>query len=181
MKLAVIIIAMVVLIGASIGATFLVLNMQSDQQQATPPASAAPAAAATSTAAAPATPTAAPPQTAADVGTPVLDGGDAHYLSLDPAFVVNFGGAGSQNRFLQVKIEVMSPTPEGLKAVEKHMPVIRNNLILLFSSQDYETLSTLEGKEKIRTLALGEVQKVLKARTGAASISDLYFTGFVMQ
>ena len=75
----------------------------------------------------------------------------------------------------------MSHSKDGIEAVKKHMPVIRNNLILLLSSQTYETLSTHEGKEGVRQKALQEVQKILSERTGSPAIEDLYFTGFVMQ
>lgn len=102
------------------------------------------------------------------------------YYAFDPAFVVNFQDS-SSIRFLQVTIEVMSRDPIAIEAVKTHMPVIRNSLVLLFSSQTPENIMTREGKEKIRTDALKEIQKVMKEQTGAPSIEAVYFTGFVMQ
>jgi flagellar FliL protein len=61
------------------------------------------------------------------------------------------------------------------------MPAIRNSLVLLLSSQNYKTLSTLEGKEQIRSAALTVIQKILQERTGKPSVEAVYFTGFVMQ
>jgi len=106
--------------------------------------------------------------------------GEAQYVKLGDAFVVNFK-AGDQIRYLQVSIEVMTHDGEVPAAIEKHLPVIRNNLVMLFSGLDYKTLSSVEGKQKIRENALAEVQKILDERTGSIGIDDLYFTSFVMQ
>ena len=102
------------------------------------------------------------------------------YYAFDPAFIVNFQD-NSAIRFLQVTIEVMSRDPLAIEAVKTHMPVIRNNLVLLLSSQTPENIMTREGKEKIRTDALKEMQKVMTEQTGSPSIEAVYFTGFVMQ
>jgi flagellar FliL protein len=61
------------------------------------------------------------------------------------------------------------------------MPVIRNNLVMLFSSQTRQSIATREGKEQIRADAQAEVQKILQDRTGQPVIEALYFTSFVMQ
>lgn len=104
----------------------------------------------------------------------------ATYVSLEPPFVVNFEG-NSPARFLQINVEVMTRQPEYAEHIKKHMPVIRNNLVLLFGSQTHDKVNTLKGKEELRQLALTEVQKILEEETGDAGIEALYFTSFVMQ
>jgi flagellar FliL protein len=104
----------------------------------------------------------------------------ANYVSLEPPFVVNFEG-NSAARFLQINVEVMSRKVEYAEHIKKHMPVIRNNLVLLFGSQTYDKVSTLKGKEELRQKALAEVQKILEEETGDAGVEALYFTSFVMQ
>lgn len=106
--------------------------------------------------------------------------GEPVYMKLGDAFIVNFM-AGDQIRYLQVAIEVMSRDPEVEKDIEKYMPVIRNNLVMLFSGLDFETISSVEGKQKIRHEALAEVQRILEDQTGYKGVEDLYFTNFVMQ
>ena len=103
-----------------------------------------------------------------------------HYVSLNPPFVVNFEDQ-SLVRFLQVTVEVMTRDPAMVAEIEHHMPRIRNSLVLLFSSQNYQTLSTREGKVQIRKQALTEVQSILKERTGKPGVEEIYFTSFVMQ
>lgn len=105
---------------------------------------------------------------------------EAIYIPFEPAFTVNFGGANS-SRFMQVTIEAMTHDKSVVEQVNKHMPVIRNNIVLLLSSQSVESVSTLEGKEKLRQEILTSVQNILKQRTGKPGIDEIYFTSFVMQ
>lgn len=104
----------------------------------------------------------------------------AIYLPIDPAFVVNFASQGKA-RFLQITVEVMTRDETVPDKVKLHMPVIRNNLMLLFSTQTYETASTLEGKESLREETLGVIQQILEEETGDPGVEAVYFTSFVMQ
>lgn len=104
----------------------------------------------------------------------------ALYQKLDPTFVVNFQ-AEEALRFLQVTVELMTRDEKIIAAVEQHMPIIRNNLIILFSSQDFTTISTRVGKERIRAQTLSEIQKIMKEKTGRPGVEEVYFTSFVMQ
>ena len=116
------------------------------------------------------------------------DEGDGHgseelpavYIPIDPAFVVNFASQG-RARFLQISVEVMTRDPAVPPLVEQHLPVIRNNLMLLFSSQTYDSVSTLEGKETLREEALAVIQEILEEETGDPGVEAVYFTSFVMQ
>jgi len=102
------------------------------------------------------------------------------YVELGDVFVVNFI-ENNQLRYLQVKVDAMTRDPEAAEQVKTHMPLIRNNLVMLFSSLDYQTISTIAGKQKIRDEALAEVQNVMKQETGKTGVEAIYFTSFVMQ
>lgn len=104
----------------------------------------------------------------------------AIYIPIDPAFVVNFASEG-RARFLQITVEVMTRDPKVPEHVEQHLPVIRNNLMLLFSSQTYDSVSTLDGKETLREEALAVIQQILEEETGDPGVEAVYFTSFVMQ
>lgn len=104
---------------------------------------------------------------------------EAIYFSLDPAFVVNFSGK-SRARFLQVNIEGMTRDAKVKEDVTKHLPQIRNNLLLLLSSKTYTDLMKKEGKEQLRKEVRKEIQKILEAETGDEGIENVYFTSFVM-
>jgi flagellar FliL protein len=103
----------------------------------------------------------------------------AHYLALDK-LVVNFS-QGAPVRFMQVNLQVMSYDPEALKAMETHMPAIRNDILLLLGGQKYEEVSTPEGKEKLRNAILEKVQHILDSHEKDRKVEAVYFTEFVMQ
>ena len=108
--------------------------------------------------------------------------GEAHYFSLDPAFVVNFQSEGSRARFLKLELDAVTYQEEKLRAIQKHMPVIRNGLVLLFSRQTFEGLLKHEDKERLRAEALTTIQDLLEKQTGADSgVTEVFFTSFVMQ
>lgn len=109
----------------------------------------------------------------ADLGPPI-------YLALDPPMVVSFEDQESI-RFLQVTVEVMSREDESIQAVNTHLPLIRNNLLMLMGGKSVTELTNTEGKEALRQEALKEVRSILKRNTGAPGVEDLYFTTFVVQ
>lgn len=109
-------------------------------------------------------------------GTPRV----AVYMDIEQPFVVNFQDEG-QLRYLQITISVMTKNPKVVEEMKRHMPLIRNNLVMLFSGQTREGIISREGKEKIRKEAEVEVQKILKEQTGNPGVKALYFTSFVMQ
>src|SRR6185369_7832831 len=91
----------------------------------------------------------------------------AVYVALDPPFVVNFE-AEQLVRFLQVTVQVMSRDPLTVELIKTNDPVVRNDLLLLLGNQSYQTISSREGKEKLRLHALDAVRKVVTTAGGKA-------------
>ena len=110
----------------------------------------------------------------------VVESKQEQYLPMDPPFVVNFRDDQSM-RFLQVGVSLMSHDAAALAAAKDAEPVIRNALVMLFSSQDYAILSDSVGKQKLQAQALEAVRKIVGERLGRPGIEALYFTSFVMQ
>jgi flagellar FliL protein len=105
----------------------------------------------------------------------------AIYYKFDPAFVVNFGTEGN-TRYLQITLEAMSRDPKVVDAIKNNEPAIRNDLVLLFSAQQYESLVAPEGKEQLRQAALQAVRKAIAAEgANGEAVEGVYFTSFVIQ
>ncbi|HEY6453526.1 MAG TPA: flagellar basal body-associated FliL family protein [Steroidobacteraceae bacterium] len=105
----------------------------------------------------------------------------ALYYKFDPAFVVNFGGEGSA-RYLQVMVEAMTRDSGVLEMIKNNEPAVRNDLVMLFSSQDNATLQSQDGKEKLRAATLAAVRKVIDEEGGDGKlVESVYFTSFVIQ
>jgi flagellar protein FliL len=106
-------------------------------------------------------------------------GKGAMYYAIDPPLVVNFED-GSVVRFLQISMEVAAHDQKAIDSVQKNIPVIRNNLLLLMSNRNYQSMMSREGKEKLRQEALTEIRAVQK-KAGGPDVDDLLFTSFVVQ
>jgi flagellar FliL protein len=104
----------------------------------------------------------------------------AIFESMAPAFVVNFNQNGRQ-RYMQVSITMLARNQADLDALKVHMPVIRNNLVMLFSGQDFATLASPVGQEMLRQKATASVQEVAQKELGKVVIEQLLFTNFVLQ
>lgn len=105
----------------------------------------------------------------------------ALYTSLHPPIVVNFKDAAGDSHFMQITMEVMARDQHVINSVREHAPVIRNNLILLYSGAVYEEVTTLAGKEKMLADGLAEVQGVMTETIGEPGVEAVYFTSLVIQ
>jgi len=113
------------------------------------------------------------PAAATKHGTPI-------YVALNPAFVVNFENQDKVS-FLQVDIQIMTYDSSVEEAIKIHMPVVRNELLLLLGGKQYHEINTREGKRQLSQEAITAIQQVLKDAGAPSSVEALYFTSFVMQ
>ncbi|EZQ19239.1 flagellar basal body protein FliL [Halopseudomonas bauzanensis] len=104
----------------------------------------------------------------------------ALYQPLEPAFTVNYAHGGRQ-RYMQASVVLMGRDPEAMAASAEHLPLIRNRLVMLFSSAEFETLMTAEGKEALREKATLAVQDLLEQELGKPVIESVLFTNLVLQ
>ncbi|MET0845848.1 MAG: flagellar basal body-associated protein FliL [Pseudomonas sp.] len=112
--------------------------------------------------------------------TAVVGKQPAIFEAMAPAFVANYNVSGRQ-RYMQVSITMQGRNQADLEALKVHMPVIRNNLVMLFSGQDFATLATPVGQEMLRQKATASVQEVAQKELGKVVIEQLLFTNFVLQ
>lgn len=135
----------------------------------------------------------------AEQNEPVL--APLHYLSLVPEFIVNFG-PDSKVRYLQVDLQIATRDEAALATVNTYRPVIRNDVLVLLSSVQFDDLKDRAGKEVLQKKLLKAVNKVVlsashvapvdgaekDARDGEPAnddgkdpIENIYFTSFIMQ
>jgi flagellar FliL protein len=109
-----------------------------------------------------------------------VDQGEAIYHAMQPAFIVNYNAAG-RSRFLQVELSVLTRDPASIEVLILHNPLIRNNLLDVFSEQDVMMLGTADGKEKLAEDLTKAIQDVLIIEMGRPGIETVLFRSFVMQ
>ncbi|HSX90270.1 MAG TPA: flagellar basal body-associated protein FliL [Pseudomonas sp.] len=153
MKLIILIVVVLLLaVGLSVGGTWFILNKSADKSEAKTEEVAS--------------------------ATPLKQ--PAIYEELMPAFVVNFKHKG-RARYMQVSVALMARDQAALDALKVHMPVLRNRLVMLFSSQDFEALITPVGKEMLLQQATASVQELAEKETGKVAIERVLFTNLVLQ
>ena len=104
----------------------------------------------------------------------------AIYEAMAPAFIANYNQNGRQ-RYMQVSITLQARNQADLDALKVHMPVIRNNLVMLFSGQSFDTLATPVGQEMLRQKVTASVQEVAQKELGKVVVEQALFTNFVLQ
>lgn len=104
------------------------------------------------------------------------------YISLTPPFVGNYGLDGSPKlKVFKADVALRVTGEEAAKAVKANEPLIRNQLVALFSQQTSETMSNVEAKEKLRQEALKQTQQVMNDETGKPMVDDLLFNNLIIQ
>lgn len=102
------------------------------------------------------------------------------YVPLVPPLIGNYLSAG-RLRLYKADISLRVGSAEAAAQVEHHEPLIRNQLVMLFSEQTEASLSGIEAKESLRQEALKQVQQVLTAEEGKPLVEDLLFNNLIIQ
>jgi len=106
--------------------------------------------------------------------------GDAFYVGMPRPFVFNVPGYG-RDRLVQIKVQLLVRGGEDDTATRKHIPLIEDTLLQVFSASNAEKLATFAGKQELRADALEAVQKAMEPIVGKPLIEKVLFIGFVMQ
>lgn len=102
------------------------------------------------------------------------------YVGIVPALVGNYS-SGLKMKFYKADISLKVTGSEAEEKVKYHEPLIRNQLVLLFSQQTDETLGSMDAKEQLRQEALKQVQQVLAHEEGKPYVEDLLFNNLILQ
>ena len=102
------------------------------------------------------------------------------YINLVPAIVGNYAAGGNKLRFYKADIALRVLTVNKDR-VEKHEPLIRDQLVMLFAQKSEEDFAGIEGKEAIRLEALKMIQAALLQEEGEPLVDDLLFNNLVVQ
>ena len=84
-------------------------------------------------------------------------------------------------RYIQAEVDLVGYSNELMDDAQHNVPALRNRLLFLFSSQDFEEVRTLAGRERLRLQSLKAVNDVLELGPKGDRIEDVYFTAFVIQ
>jgi len=109
-------------------------------------------------------------------------GAEGNYITLSPPFVGNYGLDGTAKlKVYKADVALRVTGEEATKLVKANEPLIRNQLVALFTQQTTEAMGSIEGKEKLRQEALKQTQQVMNDETGKPVVEDLLFNNLIIQ
>lgn len=91
-------------------------------------------------------------------------------------FIVNLAD-GDGKRYLRITMDLELAKGTVADDLKKRLPQMRDNILTLLPSKRFEDIRTVEGKTSLRN----EIIANLNGLFGRESISDIYFTEFVVQ
>lgn len=104
------------------------------------------------------------------------------YVALTPPFVGNYAlDGGPKLHVYKADVALRVTGAEAQKLVKANEPLIRNQLVALFTQQTFDSMGSVDAKEKLRQEALKQTQQVLSQETGKPVVEDLLFNNFIAQ
>lgn len=88
---------------------------------------------------------------------------------------------GGPVRFLRVNLTIATPNQAVITAVDKHMPMLRNDILTLLAAQEYVALNTLEGKDTLRESLRQTLVRLLARSHEPSDIREVFFNELIMQ
>lgn len=108
--------------------------------------------------------------------------GPKAYFSIEEPFTINFLNQSDQKvRYLQIRVALKSDDPAIIQSAELNLPMIQDALRILFTEQNYATVSTVTGREQLQQQAVDKVRQILAEETGSEALEQVYFTRFILQ
>ena len=101
------------------------------------------------------------------------------FLSLE-TFTVNLEPENS-DQHLQTNLTLKVGDNEAVNKIKLHMPEVRNRVLLLLSSKTASQIATVEGKKKLATELLVEINQPFGEGGGSQAVESVLFTSFVIQ
>ena len=84
-------------------------------------------------------------------------------------------------RFLRISLTIATPNPAVIAAVDKHMPMLRNDILTLLATQQFAALNTAEGKDTLRESLRQTLVRLLVRASEPSDIRDVLFNELIMQ
>lgn len=101
------------------------------------------------------------------------------FVTMEP-FTVNLQSEGTE-QFLQVAFTLQVPDAAQEETIKNFMPQVRSRLLLLLSSKKASELTTVEGKKKLTEEIIASVNQPFSPKGPPQSVSNVFFTSFVIQ
>ncbi|MGE8503136.1 flagellar FliL protein [Ectopseudomonas oleovorans] len=103
------------------------------------------------------------------------------YYNLTPALIGNLADTGNRLKFFKADVSLRVTGTEAEDKLKQHEPLIRHQLVMLFSAQTSEAINAPDGRETLRQQALKQVQDAINGEEGKPIVEDLLFNNLIIQ
>lgn len=103
----------------------------------------------------------------------------AQYVKITPAITTNY--LAPKLKYVQADVAIKVRGNSSVSAIESHIPRIKHKLILILSQQEFEGVSTQDGRTIIKELALEEINNIMDEEGLAPNIEEVLFTRFIVE
>ncbi len=100
------------------------------------------------------------------------------FVSVEP-FTVNLND--NRGRILYVGVSLKVADEAAATRVSEHMPQVRNRILMTLTSQEADTLTTLEGKQALARTLRATVSEPFAADAEPLGVGEVLFTNFIVQ
>jgi flagellar FliL protein len=104
----------------------------------------------------------------------------ATYVPMPMPFVFNVM-EGKRARLVQIKVQLLIRGRANELLVKKHIPLLQDTLVSVFSAASAEQLRSPEGRTKLREFSLQALNEATTKYEKKALVDSVLFTGFVLQ
>lgn len=103
------------------------------------------------------------------------DGPVIEYVEMKPKFTVNLLEA---RKYIMVNVQMMVEGAANVEKIKKHMPALRNAMIMLYSGLSIADVQTVEQREALRLKTKEEIRGTLEKYANPDGFRDVFFTEF---
>ena len=97
------------------------------------------------------------------------------------ALIGNLADQGARLKFYKADVSLRVTGTEAEDKLKLHEPLIRHQLVMLFSAQTSDVINAPDGRENLRQEALKKVQDAINAEEGKPVVEDLLFNNLIIQ
>lgn len=102
---------------------------------------------------------------------------DMEYLEMKPKFTVNLA---EKRKYLMVNVQLLIEGEKYIEKVKNHMPLLRHELIMLYSGMSVDELQTMEQREALRLKTRRTITDALDKYDNSDGFRDVFFTEFLV-
>lgn len=103
------------------------------------------------------------------------------YFDLAPEIVTNYATSGNRIGYLRVKAQIMVDSPADVEILQYHAPALRDIVITSLYNKEYNTISTIQGRQEIITECKKKIEDFLQKEEERKIIREVIFTNFIFQ